>query len=215
MIIRFLALVASTLVAIGGVSGSTAPQEKTYRPDDEGYIRNWLILGPIPNEARSRGEAEVDRNQLPNEGNLAPMAGEKITVRGKALAWKKYKTPKFYVDFNDWLKHPANVREEHVLGYIVTYIHSDRERSKLQCRMISNDQGKLYLNGRELLKFRNTRAIVKGEEDIARNVTLKKGRNVVVFKIINESNNWGGCVRFTDAKGKPVTDIRMTTPSKP
>ena len=213
MNVRLLALDACAVVATGGIY--TAPQEKTYGPDDEGYIRNWLVLGPIPNEARSRGENEVDRNQLPDEGTLAPKAGEKVTVREKYLTWKKYQTPRFYVDFNEWLKHPENVREENVLGYIVAYVHSDRERTKLQCRMISNDQGKLYLNGKTLLKFTSTRAIVKGEEDIAKGVTLRKGLNVVVFKIINESNNWGGCVRFTDAKGKPVTDIRMTTPSKP
>ena len=212
MNVRLLALAACAIVATGAISGSAAPQEKTHEPDDEGYIRNWLVLGPIPNVARSRGEAEVDQDQLPDEGHLAPKAGEKVTVREKSLTWKKYQTPRYYVDFNEWLKHPKNVREENVLGYIVAYVHSDRERKKLQCRMISNDQGKLYLNGKMLLKFTSTRAIVKGEEDIAKGVTLRKGRNVVVFKIINEVNNWGGCVRFTDGAGKPVTDIGITTP---
>ena len=116
MIVRLLALVSSTVMATGGATGSALSQEKTYTPDKEGYIRNWLVLGPIPNEARSRGEVEVDQDQLPDEGSLAPMAGEKITVRGKALAWKKYTTPKYYVDLNDWLNHPKNIREEHVLG---------------------------------------------------------------------------------------------------
>ena len=36
-------------------------------------------------------------------------------------------------------------------------------------------------------------------------ITLTKGVNVIVFKIINDTNDWQGCVRFTDKSDKPVT----------
>jgi hypothetical protein len=38
-------------------------------------------------------------------------------------------------------------------------------------------------------------------------LTLNKGVNTIVFKVINEVNNWQGCLRFTDKGGKPVTDF--------
>jgi hypothetical protein len=45
---------------------------------------------------------------------------------------------------------------------------------------------------------------------------LKAGVNVLVFKVVNETVNWQGSVRFTDAAGQPVKGIRVTfTPGSP
>jgi hypothetical protein len=32
-----------------------------------------------------------------------------------------------------------------------------------------------------------------------------------VLKVANEENNWQGSVRFVDASGKPVTDLKVQT----
>jgi hypothetical protein len=73
--------------------------------------------------------------------------------------------------------------------------------------MGSNDQGKVYLNGKLLLKTSEPRGLNQ-DDDVARNVTLNKGVNVVVFKIFNEGgNDWQGCLRFAEANGKVVTNL--------
>jgi hypothetical protein len=73
--------------------------------------------------------------------------------------------------------------------------------------MGSNDQGKVWLNGKLLLKTTEPRGLNQ-DDDVARNVTLSKGVNVVVFKIFNEGGeDWQGCLRFTDASGKAVTNV--------
>jgi hypothetical protein len=41
-------------------------------------------------------------------------------------------------------------------------------------------------------------------------LTLPKGINVVVFKVVNEKVDWSGCLRFTDKDGKPVTDFKVS-----
>ena len=61
------------------------------------------------------------------------------------------------------------------------------------------------------MKFTETRSLEKDAEDSAENVTLKKGVNVLVLKVINEENNWQGSVRFLDKAGKPVTDLKIET----
>ena len=33
----------------------TARAEDTYKPDDDGFIRNWLVLAPIPNGENASG----------------------------------------------------------------------------------------------------------------------------------------------------------------
>ena len=88
---------------------------------------------------------------------------------------------------------------------------SAAEKTGLTLRMNSNDQGKAFLNGKELVKFTDTRTLEKDGENSATGVTLKKGVNVVVLKVVNEENNWQGSLRFVDAAGKPVTDLKIET----
>jgi hypothetical protein len=40
-------------------------------------------------------------------------------------------------------------------------------------------------------------------------VTLKKGVNVIVFKIVNEQNSWQGAMRLLDKTGIPVKDLKI------
>jgi hypothetical protein len=89
---------------------------------------------------------------------------------------------------------------------------SDDEQKDVTLLMGSNDLGRIYLNGKEVVKSDSERAIDK-DQDKAESLTLKKGVNVVVFKVINTTNNWQGCVRFTDKDGKPVKNLKvMLTP---
>jgi len=38
---------------------------------------------------------------------------------------------------------------------------------------------------------------------------LKKGVNVVVFKVINEQNSWQGAMRLLDKAGAPLKDLKI------
>ncbi len=40
-------------------------------------------------------------------------------------------------------------------------------------------------------------------------VKLESGINVLVFKVVNETVDWQGSVRFTDAVGQPVKGIQV------
>ena len=40
-------------------------------------------------------------------------------------------------------------------------------------------------------------------------VRLKKGTNVLVFKITNEQNSWQGAMRLLDKSGTPLKNIRI------
>ncbi len=96
---------------------------------------------------------------------------------------------------------------EKTVGYAVAYVRSEAERTNLELKMGSNDEGKVYLNGKALLKTTEPRALQQ-DDDVAHNITLNKGVNVVVFKIFNEGgSDWQGCLRFTDTKGKAVTNF--------
>ena len=172
-------------------------------PRSDGFIRDWLLLAPIQLASDSDGAEAIEKNQLPDEGLLKPKAGDKVTVGGKELIWKKVKATDYFLDLNAILSQQT----EKTVGYAVSYVRTEAERTNLQLKMGSNDQGKVYLNGKLLLKTSEPRTLEQ-DADVARNVTLNKGVNVVVFKIFNEGgSDWQGCLRFTDASGKAVTNL--------
>ena len=191
---------ASLIVALLAVLLPSAPQ--TSSPDAEGFIRNWLVLAPIAIEGES-GASEIDRDFLKGEATITPKAGDTATVGGKALSWTAHQTSDFFIDF---LQAFGKERGEYVAAYAVAYVIAD-EPMTATLALSTNDQGKAWLNGKEIFKFADTRVLEKDTERI--DVTLTKGRNVLVLKVINEVNNWQGCARFMK-NGAPVKNIRIS-----
>jgi hypothetical protein len=192
-----LTLFAASILPVAAQNG---------KPDSEGFIRDWLVLAPYP-IGDSSGADEIDKKQFAEEAQPAAKIGATQKVGTKELKWAKVATKTFYIDFKEL--HPD--QSEHVVAWAVAYIVSPAEKTGLTLKMNSNDQGKIILNGKELVKFTDTRTLEKEAEDTASSVTLKKGANLLVLKVVNEENNWQGSARFLDAAGKPVTDIKVET----
>ena len=180
------------------------PGAGDLKPDDKGFIRAWLLLAPIQLASQNDGGTEIDKEQLPGEKDLKPQEGDKAKAGDKELTWKAVKAADYFFDVNDVLGQP----NDNSAAYAVAYIDSADEKKDLVLLMGSNDQGKVYLNGKEVVKDTMPRSLAK-DQDQAKGVTLNKGTNVLVFKVINEQNNWQGCVRFTDKDGKPVKDLKL------
>ena len=185
------------------LSAAVTARAQAAKPDAEGFIRDWLMLAPFP-IAESSGADEIDKKQVENEATLKPKAGDKQKVGDKEAAWKAVRAKDFSLDLNDAVGTP----NEDVVGYLVTYVVADKEMPDLTLLVGSNDEAKVYLNGKEVIKFDQTRTVEK-DSDKSDKVTLNKGVNTVVFKVINEKNDWGACLRFKDKDGKPVTNVKV------
>jgi uncharacterized Zn ribbon protein len=190
---------ASPIVAFLTAVFLQAPQ--AFAPDAEGFIRNWLVLAPIAIEGES-GATEIDRDLLKGEAAIRPKAGDRVTVGGRELTWREHQTSDFFIDF---LQAFGKERGEYVAGYAVAYIVADADMP-VTLAVSSNDQGKAWLNGQQVFKFAETRTLEK-DTDSAQ-VTLAKGQNVLVLKVINEVNNWQGCARFIK-DGAAVKNIKV------
>ena len=185
----------------------TAIRAADAKPDDEGFIKDWLFLGPIPLGEENAGADHIEKKQIDDEGAIKPKAGDKQKVGDTEATWKAIQAKDYYFDLNQIL---GGDPQQNVLGYLVTYVVADKEMPDLVMLMSSNDQGKIFVNGKEVVKFTETRAIDK-DQDKAEGVKLNKGTNVIVFKLINEVNDWQGAVRFTDKDGKPVKNLVVKT----
>ncbi|MDB6033554.1 MAG: acetylxylan esterase [Verrucomicrobiales bacterium] len=196
-------LFALLLSALSGLFIADAAAADSFKPDSAGYIRDWVMLAPI---ALPDGEACAEalfREQINDEAALRPKAGDTVKVGRKELTWQNVTASTNYFDFNTTLKSI----NDHVAGYMVTYIECDTDKPDVIMAVASNDQGRIYFNGVDIYAFSEARPLILDAD--RGKVTLKKGINVIVFKVINEQNSWQGAMRLLDQSGAPLKDIKI------
>ena len=192
----------SALLATLLISLAAAPPQAAS-PDADGFIRNWLVLAPIGIEG-DQGASEIDRDFIKGEAAARPKAGDVVTVGpGQSVTWTPHQTSDYFIDF---LQSFGKTRGEYVAGYAVAYVIADDE-TKAVLALSTNDQGKAWLNGKQVFKFAETRVLEKDTDRL--NVSLVKGQNVLVLKVVNEVNNWQACARFL-RDGAPITNLRIS-----
>jgi hypothetical protein len=192
-----LALIALLLLVTSSSHGDS------YTLDSEGYIRHWVMLAPIPLGEEESGSEAIYKQQVRGEGALRPKAGDTVKAGSKELTWQNITAATNYFDFNAILK----TVNDRAAGYMVTYIECEAEKPDVIMAVGSNDEGRIYFNGVDIYLFNEPRTLLvdadKGK------VTLKRGINVIVFKVVNEQNAWQGSMRLLDKSGAPLKDIKI------
>lgn len=180
---------------------------------DESAIKTWLILAPIALTNKSRvgtmrvsWSEELDVEQIKDEAQLQPKAGEATLTLNGELKWETVTQKDYVIDFNNLLRHDPF---QPSVAYAVCYIRAETEQHGLRMLIGSDDQSKVYLNGRQIYKWPTARSFVADLDEVS-NITLNAGRNVLVFKVVNEVLDWQGSIRFTDAQGNPLKGINVT-----
>jgi hypothetical protein len=191
---------APSFAEIERVDASQKPQ-RIARAGDEGAIKQWLVLGPIPFATGPSVEDAVDTEQIAGEGRLRPKAGEGTGE----LKWQEVAQEDYVIDFSAII---GGMRELSV-AYAVCYIQSEVEQRGLQMLVGSDDGAKVYLNGKLIHRYPVGRAFV-ADQDKVPDIALNAGLNVLVFKVVNDFLDWKGSIRFADAQGNPVKGITVT-----
>lgn len=191
------------LIGISQLLYSQSEAADAFKPDAQGYIRNWLILAPIVFHEGRQGSDLISDEQLKSEFALQPKSGDKATFAGKDYFWRAITAATNYFDFNAAL----NGANDRALGYAVTYVECEEEIPSIILAVASNDQGRIYLNGVDIYLFSEPRTL-ELDADKGR-IKLKKGLNTIVFKIFNEQGNWQGAMRFLDKSGAPATNLTI------
>ncbi len=189
------------LVALFGLWSATAYAADTSSLDQAGYIRDWVMLAPIP--LPDGGADLLLRDQVKDEASLKPKAGDTVKVGSKELVWKNVTTATNFFDFNAILK---SINDQSA-GYMVAYLECDKDIPEVTMTVGSNDQARIYFNGVDIYAFTEARTLeLDGDKG---RVTLKKGVNVIVFKVHNVQNSWQGAMRLTDKSGAPLKDVKV------
>jgi hypothetical protein len=197
---RFFAAVVAGLIAVIPL---VRADEKT-KIDGEGFIKEWLLLAAIPLADGESQADSLDKEKIKDEAKLEPKAGDKVKVGDKELTWKAQTAEDYFFDFN---KSIGEVKEQAV-GYAVTYVTAEAETADVTLKIGSDDGARIWLNGKEVGKVPDDRALEKDQNSYDK-LTLKKGTNVLVMKVGNGIADWTGCARFVDKDGKPVKGLKV------
>jgi len=179
-----------------------ARAQDVFAPDAEGFIRNWLVLAPIPMSGQSGAEG-INFDYLNGEAAIRPKPDAAITVGGQAMTWKAHRTPAYFIDFRESFDKAGG---EYVAGYAVAYVTAEAPMN-LTLALGTNDQGKVWLNGKEIFKFEDTRVLERDADRVP--VSLVQGQNVLVMKVVNEVNSWQACARFMRGD-LPITNLKIS-----
>jgi Tol biopolymer transport system component len=200
-----------------------AESDRALCANDPGAIKQWLVLLPIlfphTNSLRTSREGEelphgdgegvraIRQEQLAQEGQLRPRAGQREKVGSVDLVWRPVEQADYVLDFNRLAG--AETQTWWSVAYAVTYIHSETAHRNVVLKVGSEDESRVYLNGK-LIQENLSTADFFADQDPAAGQELKAGLNVLVFKVVNEDFVWRGSIRFTDAAGQPLKGIRVT-----
>jgi WD40 repeat protein/serine/threonine protein kinase len=178
-------------------------RDDCWSPRAQGFLQDWILLLPIPCAAGETEAQALDRHQIPGEAHARPRAGDRVPLGGRELVWHEHRSPGAVVDFNA----AAGQLTERSVAYAVCYIESDRVRDGLWLQVGYDDWGKVYLNGQEMYRDRSRRFVAP--LDAVGPVQLRPGINVLMLKVVNETEGWGGSARLVDEAVRPAQGLRV------
>ncbi len=193
----------------------TASTREAMSPDEDGFIRRWLLLEPISKPNRSNTvftdsylRENISADKFPGKFGTVPKNGAKVKVDGKKLVWHAFDSKLFNVKL---FRFASNLKTDvyGVIFWAVTVIDCPEDMEGVRMAVGSNSASQWWLNGEEAVLLSGDRRMVM-DDCVSKRLTLKKGRNIVCGAVINGPGMSDFCLRFIDSDGKPVTNIKIS-----
>lgn len=204
---KLLLAAASLLILASPTLGAA-----DFKPDGDGYIRNWLLLDPFEIGEKAGEHEEGSQKELfakeyfAGQFKATPKVGESVKANGSDVTWKAGQADE-----------PAYKLEpkDNSLYLAVTYVTSETELQGAVLSIGSDDSSSWRVNGAEVLTVYAGRA-VEPDQDKTKPFTLNKGVNVISAAVINGGGEVGLSARILDKDGNPVKNVvvSLTPPAK-
>ena len=218
---------------------SVAANAAAAQPDANGFIRRWMLLEPIDYNVRSNTiltdsylnenlakqyfKGQFDDKKLPRDGEKVNAIG--IAVAGGPADTRMQTGPAATKEVKQTLKWHAVESESYnvkvfrfaeangcqpynSLFWGVTIIDCPEEMDGVRLAIGSNGASMWWLNGDRALTLDGDRRMVE-DDCVSQRLTLKKGRNVLRFALVNGPGLSDLCARFIDEKGNPVKNYSI------
>jgi hypothetical protein len=193
----------------------TPAAKSKMTPDDEGFIRRWLLLEPISKPNRTNTvftdsylRKTFDTLWFPNQFTILPKDGEKVKVGDNELTWHALDSRNYNVKLFRFA-YGLNKPIYGVLFWAVTVVDSPEEMKNIRMAVGSNSASMWWLNGNEAVLLSGDRRMVM-DDCVSGRLTLNKGKNIIRGAVINGPGMSDFCVRFINEKGEPVKNLSVT-----
>jgi hypothetical protein len=183
------------------------PATPTKVPDEEGFIRRWLLLEPIGANGLtdSAVQAAVKREYFPNQFTVIPHEGDKVNIEGTELTWHAVDTKLYNVNLYHFA-YALSKPTSNVLFWAVTVVDCPSELKDVRLAIGSNAASVWWVNGKEAISIYGDRQTVI-DDGVSKRLTLKKGPNVVRCAVVNGGGATDFCARFLDKNDAPVKNF--------
>ena len=167
---------------------------------DLGLVTSWLMIGSFDNTANKGHDFAY-----PPEKEFDPEASY-IGMNNESVKWKEHHNPEYLgmIDLLTIFRH---------IGFVSAYASVCVEspaKQAVQFRAGSNDQLKIWLNGKDIWNWDNPSGrLVRFDDDIIP-ITLPEGKSHILLKVSNMGGNWGFCFRISDAAGNRIPDLKYS-----
>ena len=209
------------------------------QPDANGFIRRWMLLEPIDYNVRSNTiltDSYLNENLSKQyfkgqfDDKKLPRDGEKVTATGIALAGgprvtrmqmgpAQTKEVKQTLRWHALESNTYNVKvfrfaesygcqPYNSLFWGVTVIDCPEEMTDVRLAIGSNGASMWWLNGERVLTLDGDRRMVE-DDCVSQRLSLKKGRNVLRFALVNGPGLSDLCARFIDEQSNPVKNYSI------
>ena len=188
----------ATLVLADFLQENSMFEKANKQIQKTGFITEdaWMILGPFDNS----NEIGYDTTYIQEESPMIDLTAKYDGLNGQ-VSWEKFSDEAL-----DAYIHLGEYNVDWRVSYIFATVTSPDER-KAQIRWDSDDQGKVWLNGKQISAHTKTFAAEIDKYTIP--VTLKQGKNNILVKVCNRQSGWGFYLRITDQNGKPFDDLKI------
>ena len=179
-----------------------APRERRV-VDSDGFITDWLILGPFSDEAGNPLDTP-----FVDESAIEPVEGAQLAGR----TWQRVQSGFPQVELREaWDEVPPR----HRAAYAAIYVYAAQDRSVLldapdmiELRCGADGGTKVLLNGQPVGRFDFVRELVT-DSDRVPGLPLRKGWNTLVIKLHNPSGQWRFCGRLLTSAGESARDLEF------
>lgn len=169
-------------------------------PDAEGFIRRWSLLEPIRHE--------VSSNIILTDSYLQEkIAGGYSKLNPKKGKWHLIDSQSYHVRVFRFAEKTGH-DPYHSLFWGTTVINCPEELPDVRLAAGSNGASLWLVDGRQVLTLDGDRRMVQ-DDGVSQRLTLKPGRHVVTFALVNGPGLSDLCVRLLDENGKPITNYTI------
>jgi arabinan endo-1,5-alpha-L-arabinosidase len=202
----------SWLTVVGAAFAASAPQAGTFKPDQDGFIQNWLVLDPIRLTGIQHTEqgikSIVSRDSFKDLLTASPKAGDSVSIEGANYVWQVVSTRGYVIDLTGYAAK-QNKPVLNVIFWGIAYVTSSEEVKDARLAIGSDDSSVWWVNGKEVIGAYGVRQTAT-DDNVSKRLTLNKGVNVVRFAVIQGDGPGDCCVRFYDARQKPISNLSIS-----